>query len=164
MGWWSEDIMGGDFPLDIVDFIEDVFDIDDENFIYPMVDMNDYVKDRSKDLINANTVQEIFRKVLVRAGDWIGDDGEDKNIFLQVYALIAMAVGADISDEDKELFIASAVEEDDIEDWSNPDARRKVLDNFKETVRAYDGTPVVVGSKGLFEAMGEALDKADPAG
>ena len=165
MGWWSEDILGGDTPLDMMSGIEEALGIRGYNNgrnggLYPVDDIEKGLKTAAREAINSKTTQEVFEGVLSQ--NWFSaEDDEDCIIFDQVFAVIVMAVGADMSKEDKARFVASSYDPD-LDGWGgNKDKRQAALDNLKEAIEAYDGTPIVINSKGLLQAACEAMDDED---
>ena len=144
MGWWSEDIMGGDTPLDIQGCIFDfVIGNDDEEWIDPeSFDLEKLLKD-------------------MKDSDWsFFLKGNDRNIFFQVLGVLLMMNAVPIPDHLKqEMFDAANNDE-----WAkDSEERQEVMDGFIQALELYDGSkPIIIKSKGLFEVMAERMGAIEP--
>jgi len=140
MGWWSEDIMGGDTPLDIEGLIYDFLKIEfwDENDNKSVIPKEAF-KDEAK----------LIKYITQKQSGW----GCDTEIFYQVVAVLMMRSGAPISEKLKG-YIYEACDDDD---WAVIDNDRyRKIEELRKAVQDYDGiNPVEINSKGLFEVMME---------
>ena len=154
MGWWSEDIMGGDSPLDLQSFIYDALDINQ----YPNDDYEKVVK-IPKDAFN---YEKIIKYLKDKDADNYYLTGDDGNIFHQVLGVMMMEVGAPISDELKANMIIAAEQDE----WANEDGgnedRKVRMNNFIATLKSYNGTPTVIISAGLFETIAKGIASEEP--
>ena len=145
MGWWSHDIMGGDSPLDAEDSIYEICGTEKfpKNFKFG----EDQAVEVTAEALEANlpAILEMLKKDSYEP--WIG---------YQVLGVMLMKSGAAISKELKETILQS-VEDDE---WGQEDAKRKeILVNFGKAITAYDGTPIVITPKGLFEVIANHLSE-----
>jgi len=141
MGWWSEDILGGDGPLDELYAIEDRIGIDE---LYPL-----------------SAIDEIKRKRIVQAVedktdlliDYLSSDGD-----ALVLAAVILSVGANLDHRIKDAAIKAVDSENPLEDnWCNPEARQRILKEFREILVSYNGTPTQIEHTGLMEQMHKLL-------
>ena len=156
MGWWSENIMGGDTPLDIESFIYHALEIEQ----FP-----DQENDNYGEVIKIPADKFDYDKIVAYLKNREKDDywlkGDYGNIFHQVLGVLMMKFGAPISDDLKKKMIEAA--ENDV--WANGDEydeadedRKSKMDDFIKTLNSYDGvTPIKINSKGLFETIAEGL-------
>lgn len=143
MGWWSEDVMGGDTPLDL------------QSFIYNALDIKQYPdKDYEGEIVIPSNVYDYDKIVKHLAKDdeyWL--NGNTNNIFHQVLGVMMMESGAPISDELKANIIIGAEKDQ----WANEDGgdelRKKIMDSLIETIKSYDGTPTKIKSAGLLDKL-----------
>jgi len=139
MGWWSTDIMGGDTPLD---FEDEIFDIcGTEKFT------DDY---SVRNELTAESLEKNLPQILEtlrNAADPVG---------FQVLGVLMMKAGATISPELKDEIVEMAKKDD----WDEEE-RVATIQNFCQAVETYDGTPVVINSRGLFEMMYNFLTGED---
>lgn len=161
MGWWSEDIMGGDTPLDIKSFIYDALDIKqypDDNYDKKVIipsDVFDYDK--------------IVKYVNDRDSDNYWLTGDTGNIFHQVLGVMMMESGASISDKLKAKMTLAAVEDEwgfgytrgEFSEEGDED-RAKKMNQFIDTLINYDETPTKITSKGLFETIAKGIEAEKP--
>ena len=141
MGWWSEDIIGGDTPLDFVDTFYDIAQIEE-------------FEGDVQNMIPADTFKERLPAMI----EFIEKQDYDNEIGFQVLAVKLMEAGAEINEDLKsKIFKACADDE-----WAQHDeTRADRINSLKEAVEMYDGTPIVVKSKGLFEVIGEHLSNGN---
>ena len=65
-----------------------------------------------------------------------------------------MKTGAPISEELK----AEILENSKTDEWASEDEERKqIVEGFHTAIESYDGTPIVIKSRGLFEVMAEHI-------
>jgi hypothetical protein len=148
MGWWSDDVMGGDTPLDI------------ESFIYDAVGINKYPEDSDEEVRIPSDAFD-YKKIVKFLKDRDGDDywlkGDTGNIFHQVLGILMMESGAPINKTLKAKMIKAAQQDE----WANEDGgdedRKDKMDAFITKVKNYDGTSTIIKSKGLMETMADAI-------
>lgn len=140
MGWWSTDIMGGDTPLDF----EDQF--------YDICKVNKYPEKGKRN----NLSKEDLENNLTEIVNFLDENRWGENhIGGQVLAVLMMRAGASISDNLKAAMI-EACEEDQ---WAKEDyERHETINGLISALNAYDGTPIEIRSRGLFEVMEEKLN------
>ena len=126
MGWWSEDIIGGDIPLDVIYEIYNA--CGKEEF-----DDNGDEVELTKEDINSN-----IDKILKLKS---GYDGDDENIFYQVLGYMIMERGATLSNDLKQKII-NACENDEYATESSK--RLEIIKNFIDTVKLYNGISVQI--------------------
>lgn len=148
MGWWSKDIMGGDSPLDFEDEIFGICAVtkfpDDFNF-----DEDTPAELKKEDFErNLPAILEMLRKQE-------NDDFYDEfAIGFQVLGVLMMKAGAPISDELKAEIRAAS----ETDSWAKEDPERKeIVDGFHKALEAYDGNPIIIKSRGLFEVIADHL-------
>ena len=150
MGWWSDDIMGGDTPLDI------------ESFIYDALEVNQFPEDEDgqiripKDKFN---YKKIVKYLKGRDSEDYYVTGDGFNIFHQVLGIMMMEAGAPINHTLKNKMIKGA----ENDEWANEDlenndeGRRDKMDAFISVLGKYGGTPTKINSKGLMETISDAI-------
>ena len=142
MGWWSTDIMGGDTPLDYKDEIFEICGVEQFPDEGPTGEL-------TKEHF-AKHLDKIINDVITPA---VNNDYYDRfAIACQVLGVLMMKCGADI-DEDlkKRIIIGSKTDS-----WANEDDDRRIsVDGFNKAIEAYDGTPIEIKSKGLFQVIAE---------
>ena len=137
MGWWSKDIMGGDSPLDFEDEIYEICGVDK----FP--EDHDGIIELSKSVIETNLV-EILEML-----------PEDDEIGFQVLGVLMMKSGAVMNDTLKALILFNSKHDE----WAKQDSeRQEIIDSFCKAIESYDGTPIVITSKGLFEVIAQHLE------
>lgn len=141
MGWWSADIMGGDTPLDIQDYLFEIFGVE-RNY-----------EDAKKDVIPAEAFEYIkIMEYFGKRKDTYWLNGDTGRIFHQVLGVLMMKVGAPIDDTLKAKMIKAA----ENDEWANEDGeeeRKQRMDSFIKALNEYDGTPFVINSAGLFDKL-----------
>lgn len=139
MGWWSTDIMGGDSPLDW----EDAF--------YRICEVQKFTKDFSNILdLPKEAIESNWDKLIQEI------DGYDSEIGWQVLAVKAMAVGVNIPDHVMEKMIWAC----DEDCWAKEDLERaQNVSGLKAALQVYDGTPIRIKSKGLFEVIADKISE-----
>ena len=143
MGWWSKDIMGGDSPLDAKDEIYGICGVDEFD------DENGRELNRKDFETHLPEILESFRKA--ENNDYY----DEKAISFQVLGVLMMQTATPISEELKqEILEASATDS-----WAREDEeRKKIVDGFNEAIKTYDGKPIVIRSRGLFEAINDHIE------
>jgi hypothetical protein len=135
MGWWDCGVLGGDPPLDAIADIEEVLGIED---LYPVGSIED------RDAVAAR-FGELGLGVVC---DTVAGRG-DRHVATQVVTVVAMAVGAPLGD-----FAQRARDAAESDPWAAQEPeRRQVMDALVAAIDAYDGTPSVVPSPGLFDVI-----------
>lgn len=159
--WWDEGILGGDTPLDIIVSIERILGLEDlECWIYPIEQWdNDQIDLVRKKIEEIGGCEELERRVLDVE---YFQSSEDSMTAMQVVGFIVTRAGAPITRAFRNAVIA-ACDDEDTSTWNCPELRRNKLNEFASAIRAYDGTPIVINQKGLFEKMLEQglLDSAE---
>ena len=143
MGWWSEDVMGGDTPLDLEAFIYDALEIEHDGEIKIPKDKFDYKK--------------IVKFLKKREGNDYWLKGDTGNIFHQVLGVMMMEVGAPIDKKLKAKMIKAATNDE----WANEGVldRQERMDRFIYNLNHYVGSPLEIKTKGLIHTIieGEAM-------
>lgn len=142
MGWWNQDIYGGDPPLEWR-----------EN-IYATCEAEEY---NDKHALNPISKEVLSKKIddIINLINTSETDNDDKNIGYQVLGAIIMHAGFDIDEsEDLRKRIIEASEDDD---YAKDDLSRKnVMKNFKNLVKNYDSSnPVDVSTINIFKESDE---------
>lgn len=144
MGWWSADVMGGDTPLDIVAEIARTCDLEyhPENAFGVL---GDYAF--TKELLEKKT-DAIFK--LLNSGKFYCDEID---VGMQVFGVILMSVGADISDELK-IRITRAARNDT---WAveGDKERQDYMNKFANSLEQYNGEPTEYRTTTLFQKFQE---------
>lgn len=147
MGWWSKDIMGGDSPLDMKDEIFGICEVDEfpEDDSIVSLKKSDFEKNEEK-------IIEFLRKQ--KNNPYY----DERAIGFQVLGVLMMKAGATISEELK----AEILENSKTDSWAKEDDERKaIVDNFHQALEQYNGTPVEIRSKGLFEVINDHLSSGN---
>ena len=145
MGWWNQDIYGGDAPLEWR-----------EN-IYAACGAKEYNEKHALKPISADILSEKIDTIidLINTSE---TDSDDKNIGYQVLGAIIMHAGFDIDEsEDLRKRIIEASEDDD---YAKDDMSRKnAMKNFRGLVKNYDfNNPVDVTTINIFEESNDVED------
>ena len=120
MGWWSDDIMGGDSPLD---WKADICDV--------MKGKNSFSKYGDDDLFTGKMIQENLDKILKKIAK--GYDEEERQIGLQVLGCMVLSSGAKIPAKVRNQIIKAA--EEDIwmkENLENRGRAKKIKEFIKD--------------------------------
>jgi len=150
MGWWSEDIMGGDTPLDI------------EDYIYDIVGIEKFGKDTEINPIPKEKFDDPSQIILTMqekdGGYWLKSD--TGNIFYQVLGVMMMKVGAPIDGPLKKKMIKAAQNDE----WAEEEEERmQRMTSFIDALNRYDGTePFVIKSAGLFDKITTHMVSSQP--
>jgi hypothetical protein len=143
MGWWSEDIMGGDDPLDIQYLIYTALGLEEHD---EEVEIPAHKFDYDK-IIAFTSKDDDY---------WLtGDTG---NIFHQVLGVMMMRSGAVIDDALKAKFIEAAEKDewangtDGYEDESDV-KRQKKMQQFIATLKEYNNIPTDINSVSLMDKI-----------
>jgi hypothetical protein len=149
MGWWSKDIMGGDSPLDM------------ESIIYEACEVNQFPEeDEDGGSLKPSHFEKHLPKILGLLRAQENNAYYDEHaIGFQVLGVLMMKAGAKIDEElKKEILRASSGDT-----WAQEDSERKTtVENFHQALEAYDGRPLEIRSRGLFEVIAEKLQSGDP--
>ena len=126
MGWWSEDIIGGDSPLDVI------------YEIYNACGKEEFDDDGNKVELTKEDINSNIDKILKLKS---GYEDDDENIFYQVLGYMIMERGATLSNNLKQKII-NACENDEYAEESSK--RLEIIKNFINTVKFYNGIPVQI--------------------
>jgi hypothetical protein len=148
MGWWSEDIMGGDSPMDIACMFDREFGTEIKDSEWGDYDLPKRV---------AGT------KVLEFGEKCIADYFDFEEVF-QAIGFIMIDNGMPMTDRvRKKVLAATDLEiEGGAESWSSPKGRLKKLREFRSIVETYPrvgAATTMPHQTGLFEKLAEALSK-----
>lgn len=149
MGWWSKDIMGGDSPLDV------------EDAIYDICKVEKFPDEGDTGVITPKRFEKHWDEIIkfVR-GEENNSYYDEHAIAFQVLGVMMMRVGAPISDDLKKEIIAASQTDAWAYDPEHGDEERKaIVDGFHKAIEAYDGTPIVIKSRGLFEVIADRMSK-----
>lgn len=136
MGWWAKEIMSGDSPLDV------------EDEIFGILDLEKYPDDPHPEGLIATRLTE--KQKILRKNNWIKKDPIGK----QVLGYLMITNGAQMDPETKAMALRGCEEDE----WSREDEERaKIVQNFREAIENYDGTPVEFKRTGLFEKIYDHL-------
>lgn len=153
MGWWSVDVLGGDTPLDNIASMEKVIGV---GRVYPVSESyweENHLGASVKTAIESN-LEKLSEWCKPTSGEIKYDDKEGPMIRLQVLGVVAMAAGAKIPAALKKQIVSAARNDP----WAQEDgSRREAMDNLVFTINAYQGKPVFVNSRGLFEMMSKSF-------
>jgi len=131
MGWWSEDIMGGDTPLD---FEANIYSICGAQMFY---ENNKILLSHLEISGNMPAIVEMIER-------------EDDPIGWQVLAVLGMECGVIFSDAITEKMLQAC----DEDEWAQEnDIRKTRINELKNAITNYTGELVVINSKGLFDTM-----------
>jgi hypothetical protein len=147
MGWWSKDIMGGDSPLDAKDEIYGICGVDE----FGDGDDDNPGREIKREDIEAHLpeILEAFRKV--KNNDYY----DEAAIYFQVLGVLMMKTGTPISPELKQ----EILDKSQTDSWAKEDLERgEIVENFHVAIEKYDGTPIVIRSRGLFEAISDHIE------
>lgn len=141
MGWWSKDIMGGDSPLDAKDEIYGICKVEE---------FGDDGREITREDIEAH-LPEILEKFRETENN---EYYADRAIYFQVLGVLMMQTGTPISEELK----AEILENSKTDDWAMEDEERKqIVEGFHQAIEVYNGTPIRIKSRGLFEVLAEHI-------
>jgi len=139
MGWWSTNIMGGDAPLDF----EDEF--------FHISDVEKFPKSGGIGTIPKEKVEKHLNEFV----ETIEKDDYEPWIGMQVLAVTSIKVGANIPKKIMKKMIKAC----DDDSWAKENSERKTsVENLKNALTKYDGTPIVISSKGLFETFADKIN------
>ena len=151
MGWWSEDIMGGDTPLDF------------QGSIYEKLGSNWQTsrseKKRVFEQASTETLAGLIPTIVTQWG--CGEPGEDfhtseTGIGYQVLAVEMMGCGSPISDSLR----ADMLKWIPLDGWAQEDEDRySKIQNLLEKLKGYNSTPTTIESKGLMQVYREKVAK-----
>ena len=138
MGWWSEDIFGGDAPLDEICKIEDILGIDD---IYPLS-------------LLSKSKKKLIAQAIDKKNDLLIEHISKEDSMSHVLAAVIVSVGAKLDHRIKKAALAELEAEDPVSDgWSNPEKRENVIEEFCGIIEAYDGVPTTLTHHSLVDKM-----------
>ena len=140
MGWWSTSIMGGDSPLDF----EDEF--------YGIAGVDKYPERGTRNELSKEVVEKNFDKFVsvVKKCDY------EPEVGWQVLAVVALSAGIDIP--------VSAMAEMKHACMNDPwakenDSRKRSVESLLDALNNYNGTPIIITSKGLLEVFNDTNKK-----
>jgi len=143
MGWWSTDIMGGDSPLDVEDAFFEIAQV------VKFPESGGFAT-LSKEVVEKN--MKAFIAEVKRHADY------EPEIAWQVLAVTVLHSGAKLNKAVKTKMIDAC----DNDEWSfESRERRDSVSSLKKALLKYDGTPIQINSKGLFEVMEERIGNKD---
>lgn len=150
MGWWSDDILGGDSPLDIHGFLTDKAGLDYNDLPYPGQPL---------------TGEQAAAVARILPADAAGVDALlapfekfDKPVARHVLAVVWMQSGAPMPDDVRAVLIAACDQDD--EGWAgNPDRVEKRT-ALAARIRDYTGEPQPTPSTGLFDSIRKLGDQS----
>lgn len=140
--------IGGDSPLD---FEDDIFGICVVNKFPEDFNLGE---DKPVELTKKDFEMHL-PKILEHLRKQENDEFYDEfAIGFQVLGVLMMKCGAPISDELK----AEIIQASETDSWAKEDAERKtIVDGFHEAIRSYNGKPIIIRSRGLFEVIADHL-------
>ena len=147
MGWWSKELMGGDTPMDF------------EDEIYGICKTEKYPENWKPGDGAVEITRESFEQNLPEIIEMLekaenNDYYDEYAIGYQVLGIMMMGAGASIDEELK----SKIIEASNTDGWAKVDEeRKKYVDEFHSALMSYDGTPVVITAKGLFQTIAEHL-------
>jgi hypothetical protein len=142
MGWWSTDIMGGDSPLDF----EDEF--------YDIAGVNKFPESGGMTKLNKESVEKNFDKFVsvVKKCDY------EPEVGWQVLAVTAIGAGAKIPVVAMAEMKRACVNDS----WAKEnDDRKKSVESLLDVLNEYNGTPIIITSKGLFEVINNHISNGN---
>lgn len=155
MGWWSEDVLGGDQPLDYLGALEENLGIqgDEGTVCYPLERMHDEDRDRVR-----TKLDEAFARVtvdeIVRDMTYGTPTPADLNIALQVLAVVVMATGAHMPDDLRQGG-EEAARQDEWAQEGDPERTRQ-MEGLVARLREYkDGDVMSTPTTGLFQKIAD---------
>jgi len=139
MGWWGHDVLGGDEPLDDLYDYEQKLGVDE---LYSPSRWDDAKRQSVRDAINAD--QDGYLKLA----------SSENEVMMQVGAVVLMCAGAEMTDAFRKAAIKAG--EEDL--WAKEDDEERVrkMEEFVDTVKEYDGTPVKYTTEGLMSKFAKA--------
>lgn len=163
MGWWSADIMGGDSPLDVEDAFFEIANVEK----FPE---SGGITDISKEEVEKNMkafIAEVKRhaiKYMAKKSKYplvyfINRNADyQPEIAWQVLAVTAIKVGAKISKP----VMKKMIEACENDEWAKHDGEDSehgsVCNSLKKALQQYDGSPIIIKSKGLFEVIEKHIE------
>lgn len=181
MGWWGHDVLSGDGPLDTLGWLGDELGVGSELDVYPSGTIEDpQVRSAVRARLDGASCEELTTLVRRLAGwktddaiaeqvaGWstprpdevtasmIADRDQDVRIVWQVLAVVAMAAGAVLDGEAREVMVAAGTDDD----WAAEEpARRAAMDRYVACLRSYtDGAPTALASATLGDAFAKAVE------
>jgi len=150
MGWWSNDILGGDEPLDCLAHYQRATGVKE---LYPLGKLSAGDRVRIRSYIEDDPMR--WLRIGTEA-----EDGWSKTVHVQVGAAIALTVGAKLPDE----YVKPAVELILKDDWMSEDgvesARGQKIMKLVEQLRQNTGEPVEIEHKSLLAAISDRHARA----
>ena len=141
MGAWSAAVLGSDAALDALGDIEDRFALAD---LYPL----EQIEPETMSVLRAS-LEAAASELLTEALTWDPITG-------QVYAVLFMAAGAAIPEPLRDVFIASARDDE----WAGEGEHRDRIEEMQllmTSLTAYTGEPIIWHHTSLFERMQEPI-------
>lgn len=139
MGWWSAEVLGGDTPMDMLIRLERLADIDrDTDGALYVANMSPVTASKLKTYLDENDLGRVALQLGER-------DQEYVRIASQVVAVVAMAVGATLSDEFIEAVTFAAMTDDWASEETYGGERTDAMASLLDTVKAYTaGVPTQI--------------------
>lgn len=150
MGWWSETIMGGDRPCDVIALYEEdiVGDLSDAEI--KACDNEEAFLLKYRELVNSK-LEELLQSAKT-------DEYECEEIAGQVLGVFILCNGANMPDHIRAYILESI----DADTWDHKDYKRQVhLNNFRLQIEAYPsngGVIVDVEHESLFDVMSSDVE------
>ena len=140
MGWWSTDIMGGDSPLDF----EDEF--------YDIAAVTKFPESGGKTELSKEVVEKNFDKFVAA----VKKCTYEPEIGWQVLAVVSLNAGIKIPVAAMAEMRQACVNDQ----WAKEEEkRRETVDSLLSALNKYNGTPIIITSKGLFEVINDLNKK-----
>lgn len=158
MGWWSNDVLGGDDPLDILCDFAEVISLQESRAegrigLYPIAAWDDGFRALVRERIEAKMTE------IVAVAERHEKSEFKSGLGYQVLAVVIMAAGAEFPDDLRKRARAAAM----TDKWGDEDpARGAVMRNLLEMITRYDGTPSAAAHKSLSEAADDDYDDSQP--
>lgn len=151
--WWSEAILGGDFPVEVWCRFIKLMGVDHLSQTEPIVS-NKFSLPQEVIMTSINHKPNVFLSLIGRiTKEFVYAPG----IVMQVATVILMASGATMTRTMKEEAIKSCNEE-----WCKTDVNRKVIiDEFRHAVMHYEHQPTFIKFSSLETELGKGRDEKE---
>jgi len=139
MGWWSTDIMGGDSPLDV------------EDFMFDKAGVEKFPEEGGPGKLSKKWLEKNQTTIIDKMYKGGSPEKDDLDIAYQVLGYWILKVGAKLDNELK-IKILNAAETDN---WAEGNGERELtMKLFADAVKAYDPTKAVeIKQTGLIETF-----------
>ncbi|MEK6828828.1 MAG: hypothetical protein AABY15_01790 [Nanoarchaeota archaeon] len=145
MGWWSENVYGGDAPLKW------------QEEIYALCKTEVYGEDNKVQPIPVKVIKKSFKKI-TKLVEENSTDANHKNLGYQVLGAILMHAGFDMDEVEVRERIIESIEGDDYSKENY--IRKNVMKNFKKLIKEYaPENPVNIISVNVFEESEDAEEE-----